>query len=319
MVNKWFPRTEKMARAIVLSLSAVIGFSACSSTEMTATPQMVQRTASALPVTLGNTLPQSEQGNSGGVLSQQRKPSVAGVEATMAYNQANGRLSGAVVDFHNGPMTGVRVQCSEAGGGATARSCAASNAREAYLVNELSGAHSYAGTFAVNGFGPDRTENGFVAIHAGTTTHSTMNLPGAPVQYRGRFQGGGSVTQAGQTTSGTVSGDMTMQADFARGSVDATLNGTVFDQTAQAYAPLAAGFSAAVIDPNGRIYNNSDTTFSFAGSQAWGELDAAFYGPNAEEAAGTFGFGNSSGGMTGIMVGCSEYTPHNCVAPTPRF
>jgi hypothetical protein len=308
-----------MPRTLLIPFLILTGLSACTSSEMGATGQMVDRTASAQPSTLGHTLPQSGQGNSGGVLSQQGLPSYAGVEATMAYNQPSGRSSGAVVDFHNGPMTGVRVQCSTAGGGANARSCSASNAREAFLVNELSGAHTYAGTFAVNGFGPDRKQDGFVAIHAGTTTHPTVNLPGAAVEYRGRFQGCGSVTNGGRTTSGNVSGNMTMRADFARGSVDGTLNGTVFDQTAQVEAPLAAGFSGAVIDPNGRIYNDSTTSFSFAGSQAWGELDGAFYGPNAEETAGAFGFGNSSGGMTGIMVGCSEYTPQNCLAPSPRF
>jgi hypothetical protein len=82
---------------------------------------------------------------------------------------------------------------------------------------------------------------------------------------------------------------------------------------------LNAGFADASIDPNGRFFNTTNTTFTYGNAQAWGELDGAFYGPNAEEAAGAFGFGNSQGGMTGIMIGCSEYNPANCIAPTPRF
>lgn len=302
-----------MRRCVLLSVTALVALAGCETAEMGATGQMVQG-AGALP----KTLPQSGQGNSGGVLAEPGEPVYAGVEATMAYN-AVGRGSGARVDFHNGPMTGVSVQCAQAGGGATVPECNAINAESAYLVNELSGVYSYAGAFAVNGYGPGGTQDGFVAIHSGPGAAGNAQLPGNVVAYNGQFQAGGSMTSGGTTFSGRADGSMNMTADFAAGSINATMTGRLRDDTTGLYTDLNAGFTNAVVDPNGRFFNTEDTTFNYGGAQAWGELDGAFYGPNAEEAAGAFGFGNNMGGMTGIMIGCSEYNPANCIAPTPRF
>jgi len=307
-----------MTRMILLSISALASLAACTSSEMGATGQTVQRVANTGPATLGNTLPQSGQGNSGGVLAVQGQPPAAGVEATMAYN-ARGISSGARVDFHNGDMSGVGVRCTRAGGGAVVPECTAVNANSAYLVNELHGTHSYVGAFAVNGYGPTRTQDGFVAIHASPGATNPVLLPGAAVDYRGQFQSGGSIISGGRAFSGRASGSMDLTADFAAGAIDAAFSGHLRDDATGDYTTLAAGFADAVIDPNGRFFNNSNTTFSYGNAQAWGELDGAFYGPNAEEAAGTFGFGNSQGGMTGVMIGCSEYNPANCIAPAPRF
>jgi hypothetical protein len=307
-----------MLRIVVLSVTALATLAACESADMGATGQMVQRAGAVSPSGPGNTLPVSGQGNSGGVLAVQGQPPVAGVEATMSYN-AVGRSSGARVDFHNGPMTGVGVRCTRAGGGAVVPECTAVNATSAYLVNELSGQHSYAGAFAVNGYGTNNNQDGFVAIHAGPGANGPVLLPGASVDYRGQFQAGGSMTNNGNTFSGRATGNMDMTADFAAGAINGTFTGQLRDDTTGLYTDLNAGFTGAEIDPNGRFFNTTNTAFDYGGSQAWGELDGAFYGPNAEEAAGAFGFGNSKGGMTGIMIGCSEYNPANCIAPTPRF
>lgn len=308
-----------MLRTALLSLTALAALAACTSGELGETGQMVQRAEATIAVAaLGNTLAQSGQGNSGGILAIQGQPPVAGIEATMTYN-SRGRVSGARVDLHNGPMTGVGVRCSRAGGGATVPECTAINAQQAFLVNELSGAHSYAGAFAVNGYGTGNAQNGFVAIHSGPGASETIQMPGNSVTYSGRFQAGGSVVEAGRTFSGRASGSAEMTANFASGAMDGTFRGQVVDDTTKLSAGLEAGFSNAVIDPNTRFYNNSATTFNYSGAKAWGELDGAFYGPNAEEAAGTFGFGNSKGGMTGIVIGCSQYNQMNCLHPTPRF
>ena len=307
-----------MLRATLVSVSAVSLLAGCISSGGGAVMNL-QQSGAVAPAqgAPGNTLAQSGQGNSGGVLSVTGAAPVAGVEATVAYN-AGGRGAGARVDFHNGPMVGVGVRCTRAGGGATVPECTAINADSAYLVNELSGVHSYAGAFAINGYGPNDTD-GFVTVHAGPGANGPVQLPGASVDYRGQFQAGGSLNSGGQVFSGRATGSSTMTANFGSGTIDAQFNGHLRDDRSGLSTPMQAGFTDGVIDPNGRFFNTSDTTFSYGGNQAWGEVDGAFYGPNAEEAAGTFGFGNSQGGMTGIMIGCSEYNPANCIAPTPRF
>lgn len=267
-----------------------------------------------------NTLPQSGQGNSGGVLSHGSAAPAAGVEATMAYN-TGGRGAGAHVEFHNGPMTGVSIRCTRAGGGATVPECETTNAKRAWLVNEMSGRYSYVAGFAVEGYGPDGTQNGFVTLHSGPGTQpgESVHLPGESVRYSGRFQAGAGIQKGGQTYEGRASGSVDMVADFTAGHLSATFDGIITDSSSGRETQLDAGFTNATIGPDGRFYNSDGTTFNFGGQQAWGELDGAFYGPNAEEAAGTFGFGNELGGMTGVMLGCSEYNATNCVAPNPRF
>lgn len=267
-----------------------------------------------------NTLPQSGQGNSGGVLTGDG-PAAAGVEATMRYNGESRRSSGANVAFHNGDLTGVTVTCTRAGGGAVVPECSAVNADRAWLVNELSGRYAYAGAFAVEGHGPNGDQNSFVAIHSGPGMNpgEGVTLPGDSLGYRGSFQAGAGLTQNGTHYEGRVVGDMNLTADFNAGSLSGDFEGLLRADDRGTDIILTAGFEDAVIGPDGRFYNANGTTFSYNGAQAWGELDGAFYGPNAEEAAGTFGFGNETGGMTGIMLGCSEYSRSNCVVPSPRF
>ncbi len=306
-----------MRNTALVTAFMALALAGCETTGMAGTGQVVSRVHDQTGATPGNVLRPTGQGNSGGVLSVNGQPAAAGVEATMSYN-AGGRGSGARVDFHNGPMAGTGVRCTRAGGGATVPECTAINAQNAYLVNEMSGVHSYAGAFAVNGYGPARNQNGFVAIHA-SPRGGMVQMPGNSVRYTGAFQSGGSLTTAGQTYSGRAVGSVTMQANFASGQLDGTFSGELRDDRTNLTTPLQAGFTGAVIDPNARFSNTSATQFSYGGAQAWGELDGAFYGPNAEEAAGAFGFGNSQGGMTGVMIGCSEYNPANCLSPSPRF
>ncbi len=268
-----------------------------------------------------NTLPQTGQGNSGGVLATSSGAPAAGVEATMSYN-AGGRAYGARVDFHNGPMAGVGARCSRAGGGAGAPpECSAINASKVWLVNELSGEYAYAGAFAVEGFGPDSNQNGLATVHSGPGMGQSrfVELPAGSASYDGRFQAGGALTHNGQTFEGRISGNMDLAADFASGTMSGSFNGAIIDGRSGLQAPLSAGFSNAQIGLGGRFYNTGDTTFMYGGQQAWGELDGAFYGPGAEEAAGTFGFGNARGGMTGVMLGCDTSGATNCLLPDPRF
>lgn len=239
----------------------------------------------------------------------------------MRYNGQSGRGSGASVDFHNGDLTGVSVTCNRAGGGTTVPECDAVNAESAYLVNELSGRYAYAGGFAINGHGPEGDQNSFVTIHSGPGMNPDEEtiLPGESVGYRGRFQAGAGLTDNGTRYEGRATGSVDLTADFTSGTLSADFAGALRDDTSDARVELVAGFDGAVIGPDGRFYNTDGTVFSFNGTEAWGELDGGFYGPNAEEVAGTFGFGNDSGGMTGIMLACSDYTQGNCVAPNPGF
>ncbi|MDD7973148.1 transferrin-binding protein-like solute binding protein [Roseinatronobacter alkalisoli] len=305
-----------MLRIFAVSCLAITALTACGDDGgMGMAPQSHTNVMTSGP---GNTLVQSGQGNSGGVLARDGQDPVAGVEATMVYNAA-GRGSGARVDFHNGPMVGVSVQCNRAGGGATVPECTAINAESAYLVNELSGVLSYAGAFAVNGYGPNQDQNGFAAIHAGPGTTATVNLPGTAVNYTGQFQSGASMISGGNRFAGRANGSTVLDADFAAGRLSGQFTGTLRDDATGLTTALNAGFDNAAIDPNARFFNTEDTSFTYGGQQAWGELDGAFYGPNAEEAAGAFGFGNQLGGMSGVMIGCSEYRGIDCIAPTPRF
>jgi hypothetical protein len=267
-----------------------------------------------------NTLPQSGQGNSGGIVTGNGQ-AAAGVESTMRFAGPLRRVSGAQVDFHNGDLTGVSVRCARAGGGAVVPECEASNADRAWLVNELSGRYAYAGGFSVEGHGARRDQDTFVVIHSGPGMNpgEIVTLPGESVGYRGSFQAGASVTQNGTLYQGRTTGRVEMTADFTAGALSADFIGLMDAPGTTELVRVNAGITDAVIGQDGRFFNSADTVFSYNGTQAWGELDGAFYGPNAEETAGTFGFGNDSGGMTGIMLGCTEYNPSNCVAPAPRF
>lgn len=309
-----------MLRRSVLPVIALSAVMACDDAggPMAGAPAAA-RMAGAVAGADGNTLPQNNVGNSGGVLSMTGQAAAAGVEATMVYN-AGGRAQGAQVAFRNGPMEGVTVNCNRAGGGTVVPECNVTGAESAYLVNELSGNHAYAGAFAVNGIhGPNGAQDAFIAIHSSPTGAQTVHLPGETVRYVSRFQGGGSIISSGQRFSGRTDGDSILMADFASGNLSMTFNGRVVDDRTGLLAPMTAGIDNATIGPDGRFFNTADTGFTFAGQQAWGELDGAFYGPNAEEAAATFGFGNSTGGMTGIAIGCSDYNAFACVAPSPRF
>ncbi|MCL1628184.1 transferrin-binding protein-like solute binding protein [Roseibaca sp. V10] len=300
---------------VASALSVVTLLSACSGGALSPTSGSVSTTSGNMP----NVLAQSGQGNSGGVVAN--GPPASGIEATMRYNGVSGRGSGARIDFHNGDLTGVAITCTRAGGGATVPECDVVNADSAWLVNELSGRYAYAGGFAVNGHGPDADQDSFVTIHSGPGQQAdeSVVLPGESVEYRGRFQAGASLIQGGVQYDGRATGSVDLTADFTSGTLSAEFQGLLRDDTDNSYADLAAGFEGALIGPDGRFYNSDGTVLSYNGTQAWGELDGAFYGPNAEEVAGTFGFGNASGGMTGILLGCSEYTLTNCVAPSPGF
>lgn len=267
------------------------------------------------------TLPQSGQGNGGGVLSQSGQAPAAGVEATMSFRVAQDQTSGAQVQFHNGALTGISISCERAGGGAVIPECAATNAQRAFLVNELQGRYAYAGAFSVEGFGENNSQSAFVAIHAGPGMQEDepVRLPGGSAQYAGAFQGGAGLTENGTSYAGRVTGTVEMTADFSASQLSGTFDGILVDEVSNKTVALTAGFDDAVIGLDGRFFNDGNTTFAYAGQDAFGELDGAFYGPSAEEAAGTFSFGNDLGGMTGILLGCSEYNPGNCVAPPPRF
>lgn len=282
--------------------------------------------ADVRPTTLDASNPRSAldasgQGNSGGVMSRDGTTPLAGVEATMVYNGNSGRSSGANVQFHNGNMAGVGVNCSRAGGGAVVPSCDTTNARAAYLVNELSGVHSYAGTFVVEGFGAGGAQNATVAIHTSPSGQGRdrVQMPGGQSQYNGRFQAGGGVRDGGQMRNGVITGSVTLDVDFAQHSLDGAMTGSLYHDGTQTYVPVTAGFTNGVVGVDGSIYNGDATQMQFAGREAWGQLDGAFYGPNAEEAAGAFSMGNNQGGMTGIFIGCSDHSRMNCLAPSPRF
>ena len=317
-----------MRRTALTLTATALALSACTANEMAATGQLVQRPAptqattivtqhgvQAVAVASGMVLPQTGQGNSGGVLSMPGEAPVAGVEATMRFNGSS-RSAGPRVDFHNGPLASTGVMCGRAGGGATVPSCDEYGMDGAFLVNEVVGQHSYTGAFAVNGIGADK-RNGFVAIHAGHDDQAPV-LPTDSVQYRGTFQGGASLDDRGLSFAGRASGTATLEADFASGTIDGVFTGALTDDKSRVSTPLTAGFEGAAINADGQFFNTSLTTFTYAGRSASGELDGAFYGPTANEAAGAFGFGNSKGGITGVMVGCHEDSPANCLRPTIR-
>lgn len=266
------------------------------------------------------TLPASGQGNAGGVLTLAGAVPLAGVEATVSYNGPQGRASGVQVSFHNGPMTGVSVICDRPGGGSAVPRCQTVNAETAWLVNELSGQYAHAAAIAILGYGPDGNADGFVVFHSGPgmTPGEAILLPGDTVSYHGAFQAGAELTRNGQAYSGSASGTVLLTADFSDGTLSGHFDGTLTDADSNASVALNAGFERAVIGVDGSFYNGAETEFAFADSPAWGQIDGGFYGPNAEEAAGSYSFGNSHGGMTGIFLGCSAYSGINCVANAPR-
>jgi hypothetical protein len=297
----------KFSKAFIVLLSLVwlAGCMTAIPGSDTVNPPMVER-------------PSARVGNALGIHSSSRG-NIEGIQATVSEGTGPNAVRVAI---HNGPMAGVVIMCDRAGGGSVMVNCRTTNADHALVVREMRSVNAYAGMFSVTEYGPT-VESAEIALHgpANGGGSETVTMPTAgTANYRGNFQSGAASGAQGSRRQGLASGDIVLTADFDAASVGAVLNGAILDQDGE-YVGIYATFDGLQIDAADPLfYDAANTTMTWQGDEAWGEVEGGFYGPDAAEAAGAFAFGNDMGGMTGIFIGCNTAVHQmNCIAPAPRF
>lgn len=216
------------------------------------------------------------------------------------YQTQDGRIR---LDMIQGPLAGMVILCENraaaechvnAGGvGATGSGT---------LTARRVGNFAYVGQFVVSHDVSGVQFDNIHSVHGPNPTRApaSVRLPGGVQQYSGQFAAGASVGNA----SGMASGTATLLANFDTATVSGTMNGAL--DTAGGPA-VTAVFNGLRLDRNSASFRMDDAArISFGGARAWGEIDGAFYGPNAQEAAGAFSFGNSLGGMSGVFLTCQQ-------------
>ena len=203
-----------------------------------------------------------------------------------------------------GAMTGMTVQCvdqtmgrCQVVGGPTGTSA------DGTLVQRMAGSYAFVGNFAVLQLvnGTLISNNQLVNAALPETASITPNLPTGQASYTGGFQAGFGL-ESGE--SGLMAGDAQLIADFNTGRLSGNFSGATGGGTG-----INASFNNITINAaNGEFTSTNDTLILFQGAEAGGDIHGAFYGPNADEAAGIFNFGNTAGGMSGVFLACQGNT-----------
>jgi hypothetical protein len=253
-------------------------------------------------------------GNAGGLTQLDgNDPVVASGGATVqdaradVSRAADGRI---MLDMLSGPMTGSTLLCvDQTMGACLVVGGPATTSGEGTLTHRLAGNFAFAGQFSVlhvsNGV-QYRNEH---VIHAPLPEANSYNidLPNGTAVYSGSFAAGAGVVVGGASQGGLANGSAQLIADFNTSILSGSLSGSLNNP---ANSAVSASFNGLVIDAsNGSFAANANTLILFQGQQAWGDVDGAFYGPDAEEVAGSFSFGNPAGGMTGMFLACQASSP----------
>lgn len=215
-----------------------------------------------------------------------------------------------MLDITDGPMQGMTVLCQDQTmGSCTVVGGAPGTDPEGRLTARMAGDYAFLGNFEVqrrDGATATRT-NQIVYAALPEQRDVTPNLPDRVVDYTGQFQGGYGLSN---DDSGQITGTTRLLANFGTGRMSGEMAATTAAGTA-----LSASFNNLEIDATTRTFvSNNDTTIRFQNQQAWGDMTGGFYGPNADEAAGVFNFGNGAGGMSGMFLACDGATA-DCVSP----
>lgn len=205
-----------------------------------------------------------------------------------------------VLTMTEGPMEGTTVMCvDETMGRCQVVGGPTGTSGEGTLVQRLSGNYAFVGNFAIMQLvDGDLVPNPqLVQASLPETQDVTTTLPDGQVNYTGEFESGFGLENG---ENGLMSGNATLVADFNSGRISGA-----FDGSTDAGTDVSASFNNVTIDAaNGQFTSTDDTLILFQGSEAGGDIYGAFYGPNADEAAGIFSFGNDLGGMSGVFLTC---------------
>ncbi|WP_296639529.1 transferrin-binding protein-like solute binding protein [Roseinatronobacter sp.] len=214
---------------------------------------------------------------------------------------SDGRI---VLNMTEGDMAGMTVLCEDQ----TMGRCQvvggpAGTSAEGTLLQRMAGSYAFVGNFAVlqlvNG---TLVSNNQLAHGALPETASiTPTLPAGQASYTGAFEAGFGL-ESGE--SGLMAGNAQLIANFNTGQLSGAFSGATESGTG-----INASFNNITISAtNGEFTSNDDTLILFQGAEAGGDIHGAFYGPNADEAAGIFNFGNAAGGMSGVFLTCHGNT-----------
>ena len=242
-------------------------------------------------------------------------PAAEGGEGTLLRTEAMvSRASGGqiMLDMLSGPMEGMQLFCTDATLGAcVVNGGPQGTTTEGTLVSRMSGNFAYVGHFSV--VHVDANNEQYTNAHVVQTDlpeawDYQMRLPEGTATYAGNFSAGVGLNTGNGTVGGTASGSAELVANFNTATLSGALSGAVDgDGTA-----VSASFNNLAIDlDTGGFVSGDNTLILFQDATAWGDVGGSFYGPDADEAAGIFSFGNDAGGMTGIFLTCKN--GHDCV------
>lgn len=252
-------------------------------------------------------------GGGGGAIITPAAPNaisaVAGANPVEARADVSRHNDGRIVlEMTEGPMAGMTLLCQDQSLGAcSVVGGAPGTDSSGRLVTRLAGDYAFLGNFEVQirEGSTSRSTNQIVYSALPEQSHVTTSLPTGVIDYTGQFEGGfGLVTGE----SGQLSGTATMLANFDTGRISGDMTGR-----SQAGTLVSGNFNNLVIDPATQSFASTDaTSIRFQQQEAWGDINGSFYGPNADEAAGVFNFGNGAGGMNGMFLTC-EGAADSCI------
>lgn len=215
-----------------------------------------------------------------------------------------------VLSMTDGPMQGMTILCADQTLGAcTVVGGAPGTDPTGQLLTRMSGDYAFVGNFEVQrrDGATSQTTNQMVYAALPEQSTATAALPNGVVDYSGQFQGGFGLANG---ESGRIDGDTTLLANFDTGRISGNMQAYT-----QAGTAISANFNNLTLDATTRQFTaTDDTTIRLQNQQAWGDINGGFFGPNAEEAAGVFNFGNGAGGISGLFLTCAS--GHSaCTAP----
>lgn len=220
---------------------------------------------------------------------------------------ADGRILLSITD---GPMAGMSMDCADA----TLGACLvvggpAGTTANGTILERYRGQYAFVGNFSVLQVSEGALVSSSHLVHDASPdwTPTSMTLPQGRISYSGRFSAGAGLA-SGQ--SGMIEGTVALVADFNEAVLAGQLSGGFADGT-----PVSASFNNLTINAsNGYFTTTENSVILFQGNVANGGIDGAFYGPDAQEAAGIFQFGNEAGGMSGIFLAC-QGADATCITP----
>ncbi|WFE73591.1 transferrin-binding protein-like solute binding protein [Roseinatronobacter sp. S2] len=253
-------------------------------------------------------------GSSGGGSSSGSKSPSATRSFTSVLSQISGapeeesrvlatmRESGEVqFQFEGGVLNDMVVICDDYSG-ASCRVVGGPDGttESARLEGRMAGEYAYAGSLRLDHAKDGQIEHSYHRLYQSAPDRAATRLvmPQGVQDYQGHFMAGAIVDGQG----GIAEGGIRMTVNFDTALLSGSMNGTLRDTD----TAVRAGFNNVTIDGKSGQFASTDTsTFSFNGGAAGGSVQGGFYGPQANEIAGTFDIGvNETNGMSGIFLGC---------------